>query len=460
MDGSQPGSAQGKGPEWTEYREPAAVADDEDETPVPASASQPEAKQAPRRSPRKPSPRKTTPKKTLTPLEQKLADPSLNIIPDDTVESIAAYIKEKGCKNIIVMTGAGISTSAGIPDFRSPGTGLYDNLQKYNLPYPTAVFDINYFRRKPEPFFTLARELYPGNFRPTTCHYFIRLLAEKGLLLRNYTQNIDTLERVAGISGEYLVEAHGSFSEAHCVGWAPPRTEESELLGDSDSEEDVNPVAAGGSRGCGRAYSQKWVKDQIFAGNTPRCQACNGLVKPDIVFFGESLPDRFHSLLVPDFIQCDLLIVIGTSLQVMPFASLINRVPDTVPRLLINREFAGVHFSRHSGFDFVGDVQNYRRDAVYLGSCDDGCTELASLLGWGDELKQLTEREHARLAQEEEVAHVVVSTESAEEKAEEVTRKIGDVVGEKPEDEKAGEPEPFDEVIDKELSGLLEKQKL
>jgi NAD-dependent deacetylase sirtuin 2 len=61
---------------------------------------------------------------------------------DVTIEAVAKAIKEGKVKNIIVMTGAGISVAAGIPDFRTPGTGLYDNLQKYNLPYPTAVFEL------------------------------------------------------------------------------------------------------------------------------------------------------------------------------------------------------------------------------------------------------------------------------------------------------------------------------
>jgi NAD-dependent SIR2 family protein deacetylase len=63
------------------------------------------------------------------------------------------------------MTGAGTSTAAGIPDFRSPKTGLYSNLQKYELPYAEAIFDIDYFHERPEPFFTLAKELYPGRFQ-------------------------------------------------------------------------------------------------------------------------------------------------------------------------------------------------------------------------------------------------------------------------------------------------------
>ena len=80
--------------------------------------------------------------------------------------------------------------------FRTPGTGLYDNLRQYRVPVPQAIFDIDYFESHPKPFYTLAKELYPsGRYRPNYAHYFIRLLHEKGILLRVYTQNIDGLER-------------------------------------------------------------------------------------------------------------------------------------------------------------------------------------------------------------------------------------------------------------------------
>ena len=78
--------------------------------------------------------------------------------------------------------------TAGIPDFRSEGTGLYHRLEEYGLPHPHAVFEIDYFRRNPRPFFLLAKELFPGSYLPTPTHHFMRLLHDKGLLLRCFTQ--------------------------------------------------------------------------------------------------------------------------------------------------------------------------------------------------------------------------------------------------------------------------------
>jgi NAD-dependent deacetylase sirtuin 2 len=75
---------------------------------------------------------------------------------DLTIERIAKIIKSGEVKNIVIMSGAGISVSAGIPDFRTPGTGLYYNLEKYNLPTPESMFDMEYFREHPEPFYSFV----------------------------------------------------------------------------------------------------------------------------------------------------------------------------------------------------------------------------------------------------------------------------------------------------------------
>jgi NAD-dependent SIR2 family protein deacetylase len=81
------------------------------------------------------------------------------------------------------MTGAGISVSAGIPDFRSPKTGLYANLKKYDLPYPEAIFTLKYFLEKPQPFYTLASSFLDlDNYEATPAHQFAKLIQNKGML--------------------------------------------------------------------------------------------------------------------------------------------------------------------------------------------------------------------------------------------------------------------------------------
>ncbi|KAM9080278.1 NAD-dependent protein deacetylase sirtuin-3, mitochondrial isoform 3-T5 [Megaptera novaeangliae] len=182
------------------------------------------------------------------------------------------------------MVGAGISTPSGVPDFRSPGTGYYSSLQQYKIPYPEAIFELSFFFRDPKPFFTFAKELYPGNYRPNATHYFLRLLHDKGLLLRLYTQNIDGLERASGIPASKLVEAHGSFASATCTV-------------------------------CRRPFPGEDFWADVMVDRVPRCPVCTGVVKPDIVFFGEMLPHRFL-LHLADFPTADLLLILGTSLEV------------------------------------------------------------------------------------------------------------------------------------------------
>jgi NAD-dependent deacetylase sirtuin 2 len=245
-----------------------------------------------------------------------------------SLAAVAERIADGRIRNVVVLAGAGLSVAAGIPDFRSPGSGLYDNLARYKLPAPEAVFSIDYFSGvSPRPFFHLARDMYPGAFLPTRAHYLLRLLAEKGVLRRVYTQNIDTLERVAGVPAELLVEAHGSFATATCTG-------------------------------CGRGYDQAWVEAALFGGGgggaggggeeagepdldgvvVPSCELCGAVVKPDITFFGESLPPRYGQLVRGDAAAADCLLVLGTSLKVHPVAGIPDTVGRLCPRVLINRE--------------------------------------------------------------------------------------------------------------------------
>lgn len=120
----------------------------------------------------------------------------------------------KRSKNIIVLTGAGISTSLGIPDFRSAGTGLYSKLEHLGLNDPQEVFNIEVFKEDPTIFFSVAKDILPETNRFTPTHAFIALLQNKGKLLTNYSQNIDNIEAHAGISRDKLVQwyAHSIMS--------------------------------------------------------------------------------------------------------------------------------------------------------------------------------------------------------------------------------------------------------
>lgn len=237
-----------------------------------------------------------------------------------------------------MLTGAGVSVSCGIPDFRSR-SGIYQRLRSEipEIRDPHEIFDIRFFSKDPRPFFKFAKELFPGSFTPSLCHRFIRLLEKKDKLLRNYSQNIDTLERLAGI--ERIVECHGSFTTASCTK-------------------------------CKIVVPAEAIRDDVLAQRIPMCGICNqpisstdnsskrishsssmtdgysdlfelGILKPDIVFFGESLPEVFHPAIDADRLKCDLLVVIGSSLKVRPVSLIPEFLRAEVPQILINREKVG-----------------------------------------------------------------------------------------------------------------------
>ncbi|XP_078537408.1 NAD-dependent protein deacetylase sirtuin-3, mitochondrial isoform X1 [Lissotriton helveticus] len=274
-----------------------------------------------------------------------------------SLRKVAKLLRERQYQRVVVMVGAGISTPSGIPDFRSPESGLYSNLQRYNLPYPEAIFELNYFLSNPRPFFTLARELYPGNFQPNYAHYFLRHLHDRGQLLRLYTQNIDGLERAAGIPPSKLVEAHGTFATATCTV-------------------------------CLHSFPGQDFRLLILNGEIPYCPVCRGLIKPDIIFFGEELPRRFL-LHLTDFPLADLLIIIGTSLEVEPFASLASAVRGSIPRVLINRELVG---------PFAWPSPRHQ-DVAELGDVIQGVQRMVSLLGWTDQVLDLMQQHTKKVDQ-------------------------------------------------------------
>lgn len=136
--------------------------------------------------------------------------------------------------------------------------------------------------------------------------------------------------------------------------------------------------------------------DKIFTEDVPHCDNCKGLVKPDIVFFGENLPEKFFYLCREDFPKADLLIIMGSSLAVQPFASLVDRVQSSCPRLLLNREKAGHKgklmsiFGIGGGLDLDSD-KNYR-DVAFLGDCDNLCKQLVDQLGWTEDFDEMLKK--------------------------------------------------------------------
>ncbi|XP_039732891.1 NAD-dependent protein deacetylase sirtuin-3, mitochondrial isoform X4 [Pteropus medius] len=192
-----------------------------------------------------------------------------------SLQDVAELIRAGGCPRVLVMVGAGISTPSGIPDFRSPGSGWYSNLQQYDIPYPEAIFELPFFFHNPKPFLALAKKLYPGHYRPNVIHYFLRLLHDKGLLLRLYTQNIDGLERASGIPASKLVEAHGSFASATCTVcrrtspgenfWVEPFASLSEAVRNSVPRVLINRDAVGPLAWCPRSRDVVQLGDLVHS---------------------------------------------------------------------------------------------------------------------------------------------------------------------------------------------------
>lgn len=227
-------------------------------------------------------------------------------------------------KRIVFLTGAGISVAAGIPDFRTPGTGLYSKLlEEYNLPYPPeTIFHIDYLQSNPLAFYKVANRLLSYKAKPVYAHKFIKKCHDNDLLLMNYTQNIDGLELEAGLPLSHLIQAHGHMRSAHCY---KCRSKASiDLFIEHVQKEEV-------------LYCTDCV---LYPDN---CNSTAGIIKPEIIFFGENLPQIFFENM--DLMKsADLVFVMGTSLKVFPFTLLISLISTSTPIVVINKELpASLH---------------------------------------------------------------------------------------------------------------------
>jgi NAD-dependent deacetylase len=200
----------------------------------------------------------------------------------DEIEQAARLIRE--AEMVIALTGAGISTESGIPDFRSPG-GLWT---RYD-PMLYATFES--FVNDPSRFWEMAAELNPllENAEPNPAHLALGELERLGKCQAVITQNIDNLHQRAGSSD--VLELHGTFRTGTCLK-------------------------------CGAAHDYEEIKNSADSGQVPRCKECDGPIKPDVVLFGEPLNAPVLHRAVELASDCDLMLVIGCGLEVFPAASL------------------------------------------------------------------------------------------------------------------------------------------
>ncbi|BAL81409.1 SIR2 family NAD-dependent protein deacylase [Caldisericum exile] len=224
----------------------------------------------------------------------------------------------KNAKSISVLTGAGISVNAGIPDFRGE-TGIYTR----GL-YSENVFDIDYFFENPKPFYDFVRVMYPvfEKAKPTLAHKFLADLDHNHSVCI-VTQNIDLLHEKAG--SKNVIHLHGSVERSHCLK-------------------------------CGKEYSFERLKELVIKSAVPYCESCGGLIKPDIVFFSEPVIDFDKA------IECvsasDIFFALGTSLEVYPANSLVQFARGN--KILINKKETEMDYL----FDIVvhEDLDNFFKE--------------------------------------------------------------------------------------------------
>jgi NAD-dependent deacetylase len=212
------------------------------------------------------------------------------------VERLAELIR--GSRSTVALTGAGVSVPSGIPDFRTPETGLWANVD------PMEVAHIDVFERDPARFWSYYRPRFQslGDKRPNAAHEALAELERRELLDGVITQNIDRLHGAAG--SREVVEVHGSIETSSC-------------------------------RGCTASYGVDEVEDLFDADGVAICATCAGPVKPDVVLFGELLPEAAMVRAQELAEGAELLLCIGSSLAVYPVAGLPGLTLERGGRLAI-----------------------------------------------------------------------------------------------------------------------------
>lgn len=222
-----------------------------------------------------------------------------NINVREHIERLAQLLRE--AQYSVALTGAGVSTDSGIPDFRSPTSGLW---AQYN---PMEVASIGGFRSNPARFYEFWRQRFAklADAQPNITHRVLAELEARGYVKCVITQNIDDLHRQAG--SKRVLEVHGNYTRGLCIG-------------------------------CKKNYTIQEILKRVERHRVPLCDECNNLLKPDVVLFGELLTPDFDSAL-DEIERCDLLFVLGTSLEVYPIAGLVPQAKLRGAKVaIINRD--------------------------------------------------------------------------------------------------------------------------
>jgi NAD-dependent deacetylase sirtuin 2 len=308
---------------------------------------------------------------------------------DAALQAAAEFIASDACRSVCILTGAGVSVAAGIPDFRSPG-GMYATLRPELITAterqrmlmasdPTYVVETSMFFANQFPYLEVRRPFILGTqvhrWKATIGHRFVELLHRHGKLTRLYTQNIDGLDYQTAVPSDRIVPVHGTIGKVQC-----------EKCG---AEQDYGDFCDAVKSSIKDIYGED-ASAPAESSNIACVKCGSPTVKPATVLFGGSLPEAFFRLSAADLPSCDLLIIAGTSLVVSPANSLATRVPPSTRRLVINNEPVGRELGLQYGAGGEGGGGGGgARDSFIGGDCDASFLELTARLGWLDELGEV-----------------------------------------------------------------------
>ncbi len=298
------------------------------------------------------------------------------------IVDICRLLRDDKVKDIVVMTGPGINQPPEREvDFEFNEEGFFGLVEPFFDLEGDGVDELlagDGFSEDPRTFFTILGEVFYLSVKYadiSTAHKFLKVLDNNKMLRRVYTSNVDSGERRTGLSKDKVVEAYGTLRTSHC-------------------------------EKCNKEYNFKWLAKFMKKGNfdpekgdvtIPKCTKCKtGVIRPDIVMYGDKLKDDFYRMRVEDMANCDLLIILGTRLREAPFRDLIKMTREDVPRFYVNNVRPASDAALNGEWLMCGgNRQMLGRDSdvvVQLFRVDQTIGDVCDLVKWTERLKKVKER--------------------------------------------------------------------